>query len=87
MKNGAAIACVTRFGGDVGMPRTPPMYIKTCSPHSYGFWDGTSPTDQIHWFISKVRFSFSILCYVIGFSIDWTCARAFWDRSLTAPGW
>lgn len=88
MKNGAAIACVTTFGGGIGMPRTPPMYIKSfVSPKSYGVWDGTTPQNEIGFFVSKVRFSLSFLCHVVSFAPDRTYALAFRDRSLTAPGW
>jgi hypothetical protein len=60
---------VSTFGGDVGKPRTAQMHIgPRLSPHSYGFRDGTSPEGKVRCFLSKVRFSFSILCQVMVFA-------------------
>ena len=76
VKNGAAIACATRFGGDASMstPAIPhslgSLHTPAAAaamrvvghlwPRSFGYWDGLTHGDLITWFIRKVCFPFSI---------------------------
>ncbi|KAH6632292.1 hypothetical protein F5144DRAFT_533690 [Chaetomium tenue] len=74
VKNGAAIACATTFGGNaniptpaiphpLGIPHAPIAAMRVVShlwPQSYGYWDGVRHRDEITWFIRKVCSPFSI---------------------------
>ncbi|KAK3294349.1 uncharacterized protein B0H64DRAFT_475826 [Chaetomium fimeti] len=64
VKNGAAIACVARFGGDDAgtgsavsplAPEAPMKIVSLIPSQSYGYWDGVRPKGQISWFIRKGR--------------------------------